>query len=78
MLHMCFKLAKFAEKNWRRLRGFECLAKVIKGATFKDSEDVTKIDQLDDNPCFTVNSVKQTLRIFQFWTQEAGARFLRY
>jgi len=36
MLHMMFKLGQCAEKKWRRLRGFDSLAKVITGVRFKD------------------------------------------
>lgn len=36
MLHMMFKLGMCAQKNWRRQRGFEVLAKVITGIKFKD------------------------------------------
>lgn len=43
MLHMIFKLGECAEKNWRRLRGFDYLAKVISGVTFRDGiEEKTK------------------------------------
>ena len=45
MLHMSFKLAQCAEKSWRRLRGFDYLAKVITCVKFKDGEEVTKVDQ---------------------------------
>ena len=31
-----FKLAQCAEQNWRKLRGFDYLAKVITGVTFRD------------------------------------------
>jgi putative transposase len=42
MLHMMFKLGQCAEKNWRRLRGFAYLAKVIEGVKFRDGiEDET-------------------------------------
>jgi transposase-like protein len=44
MLHMMFKLGQFAEKKWRRLRGFEHLTKVITGVKFKDGVEVTKVD----------------------------------
>lgn len=40
MLHMIFKLGECAEKNWRRLRGFDYLGKVIEGVKFKDGEEV--------------------------------------
>ncbi len=36
MLHMMFKLGQCAEQNWRKLRGFDYLTKVITGAAFKD------------------------------------------
>ena len=36
MLEMMFKLGQCAEKNWRRLRGFNYLAKVISRVKFKD------------------------------------------
>ncbi len=44
MLHMMFKLGQCAQGKWRRLRGFDYLAKVIKGVQFKDG-----IEVLDDN-----------------------------
>jgi putative transposase len=46
MLHMMFKLGLCAEKNWRRLRGFKYLAKVITGINFKDGIEVTDVDQV--------------------------------
>jgi putative transposase len=45
MLHMMFKLGQCAEKHWRRLRGFDYLAKVITGVRFKDGIEVTAVDQ---------------------------------
>jgi len=36
MLAMIFKLGMSAEHSWRRLRGFEWLAKVIRGVKFRD------------------------------------------
>lgn len=36
MTHMMFKLSQCAERNWRKLRGFQDLNKVIKGIVFKD------------------------------------------
>lgn len=36
MLHMIFKLGQCAQKNWRKLRGFNHLADVIEGINFKD------------------------------------------
>ena len=45
MLHMMFKLGHCAEKKWRRLRGFDYLAKVVIGIKFKDGVEVTDVDQ---------------------------------
>ena len=45
MLHMMFKLGQCAEKNWRRLRGFDYLAKVITGVQFKDGIEVIQVNQ---------------------------------
>jgi len=45
MLHMMFKLSECAEKNWRRQRGYDYLAKVITGVKFKDGIEVTAGDQ---------------------------------
>lgn len=45
MLHMMFKLGMCAEENWRRLRGFNYLAQVITGVTFKDGIEVKAVDQ---------------------------------
>jgi len=36
MLHMMFKLSQCAETNWRKLRGFQDLNKVVRGIVFKD------------------------------------------
>jgi transposase-like protein len=41
MLHMMFKFAECAQKNWRRLRGFDFLAKVINGVRFVDGVEET-------------------------------------
>jgi len=46
MLHMMFKLGQCAEKKWRRLRGFDYLAKVATGIKFKDGVEVTGVDQV--------------------------------
>lgn len=40
MLQMMFKLGQGAEQNWRRLRGFEDLNKVITGVKFKDGVEI--------------------------------------
>jgi transposase-like protein len=45
MLHMMFKLGQCAEKNGRRRRGFDHLAKVVSGIKFKDGIEVTEINQ---------------------------------
>lgn len=42
MLHMMFKLGQCAEQNWRKLRGFGYLAKVITGVAFKDGIEATE------------------------------------
>ncbi len=46
MLHMMFKLGQCAEGNWRRLRGFDYLAKVITGVVFKDGIEVADNEQV--------------------------------
>jgi transposase-like protein len=46
MLHMMFKLGQCAEKKWRRLRGFDYLAKVVTGIKFKDGVEVIAVDQV--------------------------------
>jgi putative transposase len=40
MMYMC------AEKKWRRLRGFNYLAKVITGIKFRDGVEVRAVDQI--------------------------------
>ena len=45
MLHMMFKLSQCAEKRWIKLRGFDYLAKVITGVSFKDGIQVKNKDQ---------------------------------
>ena len=45
MLHMMSKLGQCAEKKWRRLRGFNALAKVITGVKFKDFIKMKHVDQ---------------------------------
>ena len=45
MLHMIFKLGECAQKNWRRQRGFDYLAKVITGVKFKDGIEVIESDR---------------------------------
>jgi transposase-like protein len=46
MLHMMCKLGQCAEKNWRRLRGFDYLAKVIDGIQCRDGIEVTSNHQI--------------------------------
>jgi len=46
LLHMMFKLSQCAEKKWRKLRGFNDLAKVIEGVKFKDGIEIKKVDQI--------------------------------
>ena len=45
MLHRMFKLGQCAEKGWRRLRGFDDLAKLVIGIQFKDGIEVTEVNQ---------------------------------
>ena len=45
MLHMMFKLSECVEKKWRRLRGFDYLAKVVTGVKFTDGIEVTQDNQ---------------------------------
>ncbi len=46
MLHMMFKLGQCAEQNWRKLRGFDTLAKVITGVEFTDGVETAKNNQI--------------------------------
>ena len=46
MLHMMFKLSECAEKNWRKLRGFKYLAKVVEGVTFVNGEEIQQPNQV--------------------------------
>jgi putative transposase len=46
MLHMMFKLGQCAEQSWRKLRGFDYLAKVITGVKFRDGIEVQNVDQV--------------------------------
>jgi putative transposase len=39
-LALVFKLAKAAERHWRRLDGCDRLAQVIRGVRFRDGEPV--------------------------------------
>ena len=45
MLHMIFKLGECAQKNWRRQRGFNYLAKIVQGIKFRDCEEVSTVNQ---------------------------------
>jgi len=46
MLHMMFKLGECAEKNWRKLRGFKYLAKVVEGVKFVNGEEIEQPNQI--------------------------------
>ena len=46
MLHLMFKLGQCAEQNWRKLRGFDCLDKVITRVAFKDGIETTEQGQI--------------------------------
>lgn len=41
MLHMMLKWGQCADQNWRKLRGFDCLDKVITGITLQDGIETT-------------------------------------
>ncbi len=43
---MMFKLGQCAEQNWRKLRGFDTLAKVITGVEFTDGVETAKNNQI--------------------------------
>ena len=43
MLAMIYKLGQSAECSWRRLRGFEWLAKVVDGVKFSDGVEVQNV-----------------------------------
>ena len=38
-LAMVFKLAREAEKSWRKINGYELIVKLIQGVTFIDGEE---------------------------------------
>ena len=44
MLCMMFKLGLCAQHNWRRLRGFKQLGKVIEAVLFKDGIETKQFD----------------------------------
>lgn len=44
MLSMIFKLSQCAEQNWRKIRGFNKVGKVIEGVRFVDG-----IEQIEVN-----------------------------
>jgi transposase-like protein len=54
MLHMMFKLNQCAQKNWRKMREFDYLAKVITGVQFKDGIEVAKANQKAALPFFSL------------------------
>ena len=45
MLSMAYKLGMAAEPNWRRLRGFNKLEKVITGVKFKGGIEIENQDR---------------------------------
>jgi len=47
MLAMIFKLGLCAERGWRRLRGFEWLAKVVSGVKFRDGIEVQNVMRIN-------------------------------
>jgi len=49
MLAMIYKLGMSAEKRWRRIRGFNYLAKVIEGVKFRDEVEVEVNSETNDS-----------------------------
>jgi putative transposase len=47
MLAMIYKLGRCAEQNWRRLRGFQHLTKVIAGRRFRDGVEVEIVEETE-------------------------------
>ena len=47
MLAMIYKLGESAEHSWRRLRGFEWLAKVVEGVKFRDGVEVQNVVRIN-------------------------------
>lgn len=47
MLAMIYKLGQSAERSWRRLRGFEWLAKVVEGVKFRDGIEVQNVMRIN-------------------------------
>ena len=45
ILSMMFKFGLFVEENWRRMRGFRPLGKVIEGIEFKVGIKVNNVDR---------------------------------
>jgi transposase-like protein len=45
-LTMLYKLARVAEKGWRRLRGFVLLSKIVAGVKCKNGEEVITKEQV--------------------------------
>jgi putative transposase len=48
ILAMVFKLTMSASKKWRKLRGYEQIAKVIDGVQFRDGEEVFENEQQNE------------------------------
>ena len=49
MLAMIFKLGTCAQRRWRRLRGFDKVAKVIRDVRFVDGIEQTENDDQNRN-----------------------------
>lgn len=47
MLAMIYKLGQSAERSWRRLRGFEWLAKVLDGVKFRDGIEIQNVTRIN-------------------------------
>src|SRR5262249_10490755 len=45
-LTMVFKLARSAEKGWKKLKGYKLIEKVVQGVVFKDGTEVINQEQV--------------------------------
>ena len=54
ILYMMFKLGQCAEKKWKKLRGFDYLAKLIEGIQFSDGIEV--IPEIRIAACLTTQT----------------------
>lgn len=50
MLSMIFKLSQCAEQNWRKIRGFNKVGKVIEGVRFVDGIEQIEVNDQSKAP----------------------------